>query len=146
MAGTWKASWKGSRASVVERLQEKLPGAYEKMGAAQLAAGEMLADRIRAVAPRSKTATQHYADTIHAAPLSSNRDESNKYAARITRTKDENAVGIYARQGLWHWLEFGTVHMAAQPHIFPIYRASRKEIRKMIYQPLKDAVAAASGS
>lgn len=118
----------------MERLAKALPDAEGEIAAAELAGGEMLAERIRARAP---VRTGKYRASIHADLLRNNPDKRNDVASR---TKDVNAVGIYA-DFKWRFLEFGTVHSpGGQPHIFPTYRAAKKEIRRMIGKALNAEV------
>jgi HK97 gp10 family phage protein len=122
-----------SRARVMEKLAAALPNATSELAAAELAAGEMLADRIRARAP---VRTGRYRASIRADLLKNNPSKRNNVASK---TKDENAVGIYG-MFIWRWLEFGTVHMAARPHIFPTYRAAKREIRRMMAKAVNTEV------
>ncbi|WP_181182629.1 hypothetical protein [Mesorhizobium sp. B3-1-9] len=57
----------------------------------------------------------------------------------MNATKDPNATGIFA-EFIWRFLEFGTVKMAARPHIFPTYRAYRKKLRRRIAGAVNRAV------
>jgi HK97 gp10 family phage protein len=124
-----------NREKVMASLIRMVPEAETELAAAQLSAGKMLAGRIR---PRTPLSTGRYRRSIKADKLSNHPKSQNRLIG-IRATKDKNAVGIFALF-TWHWLEFGTVHMAAQPHIFPTYRGAKKEIRRAMANAVNKVV------
>jgi HK97 gp10 family phage protein len=132
------------REKVMAKLRALVPSAEKEMGLAMLAAGHMLADKIRAVAPIDDPADTpgrppgRYRNSIRAAKLA---DEGTGGATRLasTATKDKNAVGIYGEY-VWRFLEFGTSRTVAQPHVFPIFRANKKMIRQHVNAALKRSI------
>lgn len=142
MAPWIKAKFEG-RDRVMARLRAMLPETERQLALAQMEAGQDLADAIRNRAPMDDpTATPRrpagaYRRSINAARLADR--PGRKSQAGLRQTKDPNAVGIYA-EFIWRWLEFGTVKTAAQPHIFPTYRASRKAIRRKMAGAVNKAV------
>lgn len=140
MAGIkFNAKWL-KRDQYEKMLNEIAPTADRKLAAAEMEAGELLAKRIVGRAPRG--ATGNYARSIHAARLADEPAATAKN--KFVKTKDPNAVGIFGEY-YWRFLEFGTVKMAARPHIFPTYRAARKEIRRIVNKGLRSAVKEALG-
>jgi len=108
-----------------------------------------------------------YRDSIHAARLA---DRPNaKLVGGIRKTSDPNATGVFA-EWIWHFIEFGTQpHVIrpknaprlvfrgrdgqlrsaaevshpgspAQPHIFPTYRAERKNMERRMSRAMKVAI------
>jgi HK97 gp10 family phage protein len=123
-----------NRAALTERLNKLVPNADAELAKAQLAAGIELADDIRARAPVRRG---DYRASIHAARM----DEvtTGRGNSAFGKTKDPNAVGIYA-WFVWRFIEFGTVKTPAHPHVLPTYRASRKKIKAQIRAALKRAI------
>lgn len=128
-----KAKWRG-REATMRRLNKLLPDTEKELAEAQLDAGNNLALKIENRAPLGETGD--YRASIHAARL---RDKPGQSIAGLTPTKDKNAVGIFA-EFIWRFLEFGTVKMAARPHIMPTYRAERKRIRRKMAGAVNKAV------
>ncbi|WP_246678952.1 MULTISPECIES: HK97-gp10 family putative phage morphogenesis protein [unclassified Mesorhizobium] len=138
-----KVKWEG-REALYRRLNALLPDVEKEIAVEQLEGAKELANRIKPRAPRN---TGHYASTIQADRLS-NRPADRRVGGKIKATqtgkalngtKDPNATGIFA-EFIWRFLEFGTVKMAARPHIFPTYRAYRKTLRKRIAGAVNKAV------
>lgn len=122
-----KAELKG-RAELMRKLAKLDPAIEGELAVAQLDAGEMLVERIQARAPFR---TGQYMTSLEAKRLSAVSPRQRAKNVIAAQTKDKNAVGIVG-DFYWRYLEFGTRKQAAQPHIFPTYRASRKEIRRLI--------------
>jgi hypothetical protein len=111
-----------------------------------------------------------YRDSIHAARLADHPGKKLfAGSGSIQMTKDPNATGIFA-EWIWHFLEFGTNPHAIrarsapllvfrgsdgqlrsatevshpgsprQPHIFPVYRAERKNMRRRIARAMRVAI------
>lgn len=155
--GSIKFNAKLEKREVYERrLNAVAPKADQYLRDSEMEAGEFLADRVKSRAPRGSTGA--YARSIHANRLSDEPAATAKN--KFIKTKDKNAVGLFA-DFIWRFLEFGTsqhsvgkgsvkkkgrhtggVHpgTAAQPHIFPTYRANRKTIRKIVRKGLTRAV------
>lgn len=126
---TLKAELKG-RAELMRKLAKLDPAIEKELAVAQLEAGDMLAERIQARAPFR---TGQYMQSIEAKRLADVSPKERSKSVIAAQTKDENAVAIVA-DFYWRFLEFGTQDplRPARPHIFPTYRASRKEIRRLI--------------
>lgn len=124
-----------NREAVMAKLIQVVPEAEKDLAAAQIASGKMLVNRIR---PRAPYRSGHYRRSIES-DLLSNRPNSQRTLVGLKGTKDKNAVGIFA-PFIWRFLEFGTVHQKAQPHIFPTYRAARKTIRRNMANAVNKAV------
>jgi HK97 gp10 family phage protein len=127
-----KAKWEG-RDKVMARLRSVLPATEQELASTQVEVARELANRIK---PRAPVRTGRYRDSIEGAKLSSR--PGDKFIGR-GKTKDPNATGIFA-DFRWRWLEFGTVRMPARPHIFPTYRAYRKELRRKMANAVNKAV------
>lgn len=123
------------RERVMARLRALVPNAEKEMAAAQLEAAQELAKRIVARAPRR---TGRYQASIIGDRISS-RPAGKALVGGKGQTKDKNATGVFA-DFRWRWLEFGTVKMAAQPHIFPTYRAYKKAARRKVAGAVNKAV------
>jgi HK97 gp10 family phage protein len=120
-----RAKFEG-REKVMARLRAIAPAAETELATAQLEAAQDLAGKIRSRAPRR---TGRYAASIVGDRLTS-RPGGNLLGGGLRgRTKDKNATGIFG-EFIWRFLEFGTVKMARQPHVFPTFRAARKGIRR----------------
>lgn len=121
----FRAKFEG-REKVMARLRAITPTAEVELATAQLDAAKGLADKIRPRAPRR---TGAYAASIEGDKLT-NRPNAGRSAVGLKgQTKDKNATGIFA-DFKWNWLEFGTVNMARQPHIFPTFRQERRTIKR----------------
>jgi len=138
-----QVKWLG-REALYRRLNQLLPNVEQEIAVEQLEGAKELANRIRPRAPRN---TGHYSNTIEADRLS-NRPSDRRVGGKVKTTsagktviatKDPNATGIFA-EFIWRFLEFGTVKMAARPHIFPTYRAYRKRLRQRIAGAVNKAV------
>lgn len=127
------------RDALYRRLNRLLPSTEQELAKAQMDAGNNLAGKIENRAPLGETGD--YRASIHAARLA---EKSGQSLVGLTDTKDKNAVGIYA-EFIWRFLEFGTVKMSAQPHIFPTYRQERKRIRRKMANAVNKAVRKARG-
>lgn len=124
-----------NREQVMNDLIKLAPRAETELAIAQLAVGEMLASRIK---PRAPAKTGRYRASIHADRLRNNPGAQGSLVG-IKATKDKNAVGLFAFF-YWRFLEFGTVHQGATPHIFPTYRGARKEIRRTMANAVNKAI------
>ena len=150
------------REALTRRLNALAPNVEKYAAEAKMRAAEDLADAIRAVAPR---VTGGYADSIYG-DLLNTTEFLNRVG--IQASKDPSATGIFAKF-IWRFLEFGTathstvkgggtvlgkktasatsMHpgTAAQPHIFPTYRAMKKKIKRRIATAVNKAVREAQG-
>lgn len=129
-----KAEFRG-RDAVMRRMRKLVPDAEKEVAEAQLEAAQGLASAIENVAPLGETGD--YRASIVGAKLSSR--PAGRSLVGVGQTKDPNATGIFADY-IWRFLEFGTVKMAAQPHIFPTYRANKKRIRRKVAGAVNKAV------
>ncbi|RWX71893.1 HK97-gp10 family putative phage morphogenesis protein [Mesorhizobium sp. M2A.F.Ca.ET.039.01.1.1] len=128
-----QVKWEG-REALYRRLNQLLPNVEKEVAVEQLEGAKELASRIRPRAPRH---TGEYADSLIGDKIANHRD---KRAIGVpSKTKDPNATGIFG-EFIWRFLEFGTVKMAAHPHIFPTYRAYRKALRRRIAGAVNKAV------
>lgn len=59
-----------------------------------------------------------------------------------TDVKTSIAYGIFA-DWIWHFIEFGTIHSPAKPHLFPAQRLLRKRIAGRVKRAMKRALAGA---
>lgn len=130
--------WIG-REELYKKLNKLQPNAVRELAKVQLEAAQNLASDIRPRAPRGKTG--EYAASIEGDYL-----RYRKAATRVGKGRadtganaDPNATGIFAEY-IWRFLEFGTVKMSAQPHIFPVYRASKKRIRLGLNKAVRNAL------
>lgn len=142
-----------------------VPGNIEaSLAGMQMKIARDLAEKIRTYAPVRNGA---YRDSIHADRLA-NRPDAKLFGG-ISTTTDPNATGVFAAW-YWHFLEFGTrahgikaknapymvfvgregtlkymrevSHPGSppQPHIFPIYRAEKKNIRRRMARVVNRAL------
>lgn len=123
------------RDALMRRLRAIVPEAERELAKAQLEGAQELSNRIR---PRAPSQTGRYRDSIQADRLS-NRPGKKPLNGLKGGTKDPNATGVFA-EFIWRFLEFGTVKMAARPHIFPTYRAYRKRLRRKMAGAVNKAV------
>jgi HK97 gp10 family phage protein len=132
------------RDAVMRRLRALVPEAEKELAREQLEGAVELANRIKPRAPRR---TGRYAASIQGDRLA-NRPGQRRVGGKVkttgvgrqlSATKDPNATGIFA-EFIWRFLEFGTVKMAARPHIFPTYRAYRKKLRRRMANAVNRAV------
>lgn len=129
-----RAKFEG-RERVMARLRRLVPLAEKEVAQAQLDVAKELAGRIAARAP---TATGRYRESIEGDRISGRASGQAPVGLR-GQTKDKNATGIFA-DFRWRFLEFGTVKMAAQPHIFPTYRAYKRAARRKVAGAVNKAV------
>lgn len=129
----------------MRKLNQLVPEAEKELAEAQLEAAVDLADAIRPHAPVD--------DGDYQRSIRGGRVADNPGAAPIglRRTKDKNATGVFA-DFKWRWIEFGTGErvqkttgrrvgrMPAKAHIFPIFRAKRKAIRRKMAGAVNKAV------
>lgn len=153
------------REALTRRLEQLAPNIEKYTAPVKLQAAKDLAEEIRQKAPTG--ATLEYMESIEGDVLSSRPVQER---VGTSATKDPTAAGIYASY-IWNWLEFGTaphstakgggtvlgkkkaaadgsgMHpgTAAQPHIFPTYRARKPQIRKRILAAVNKAVREARG-
>lgn len=153
------------REALTKKLNDLAPNVEKYAAPAKLQAAELLAEAIRVAAPRG--ATLEYAESIDGDLLSSHPAQKQ---VGVTKTKDPTATGIFA-EFIWRFLEFGTaphntakgggtdagqkqaasgggnMHpgTAAQPHIFPTYRAMKPRIKRLISAAVNRAVREAMG-
>jgi HK97 gp10 family phage protein len=127
------------REAVMRRLNQMVPDAEKELAAAQMEVAQEAASRIEARAPRG--ATGDYARSIQADRIA---NRPHQEFTGIRETKDKNATGVFAKF-TWRFLEFGTVKMAARPHIFPTWRAYRKTARRKMAAAVNKAVRRAKG-
>lgn len=130
-----RAKFEG-RDKVMARLRAITPAAESELAVAQLDAAKGLADKIKPRAPRR---TGQYAASIQGDRLSNRPDSGGSRIGLKGQTKDKNATGIFA-EWIWRLLEFGTVKMARQPHIFPTYRAEKKTVRRKMANAVNKAL------
>jgi HK97 gp10 family phage protein len=123
------------REALYRRLNQLVPNAEKELAVAQLEVAQELADRVRPRAPRR---TGRYAASIQGDKLS-NRPGKKLAIGLRGQTKDRNATGLFA-EWIWRFLEFGTVKMAARPHIFPTWRAYKKRARRKMAGAVNKAV------
>ena len=139
------------REDLNRRLRKLAPDAEKQAEAAKLAVARDLAGAVKARAPRGSSKDDKYADSIAGGYLRDN--PAAKKLVAINVTKDQHAAGLFA-QFIWRFLEFGTApHInagkfagskhpgtAAQPHIFPIWRAMRRKAKRKIATAINKAV------
>lgn len=130
-----KAKFLG-REAVMRKLNKLLPDAEKEVAQAQLEVAQEAASRMAARAPVG--ATGDYQRSIQGDRLS-NRPADRFAIGLKGQTKDKNATGIFA-DWKWRFLEFGTVKMAARPHIFPTWRAFKKTARRKVANAVNKAV------
>jgi len=137
------------REALNKRLRQLAPEAEKQAEVAKLEIAQDLATAVKARAPHG--ASDDYADSIQAGYLRNNPNV--KDLAGIRLSKDPDAAGIFARF-IWRFLEFGTApHInagkfagtkhpgtAAQPHIFPTWRAMRRKAKRKIAGAINKAV------
>lgn len=123
------------REAVMRKLNRMVPDAEKELAAAQIDVAREAASRIAMRAPVGVTGD--YKGSIEA-DLIANRPK-NELVGAIKETKDKNATGVFAKW-IWRFLEFGTVNMAARPHIFPTWRAYRKTARRKMAAAVNKAV------
>lgn len=151
------------REALTRRLNELAPNVEKAVEPVKMQIAKEAATRIASAAPK---VTGDYAASISAGYL---RDNPGKEQVGVTQTKDPTATGVYA-PWYWHFLEFGTVAhstangggtvagklaaadapgmhpgTAAQPHVFPTWRAYRKSAMRKMRTAINKAVRQARG-
>jgi HK97 gp10 family phage protein len=121
------------REAVTRRLHNLVPDAEKEAAIAQLEAAEEVAAAISAQAPK---ATGRYSQSIEGARIA---DRPTQTAIGFTDKRDPNATGVFADY-IWRFLEFGTIRIAARPHVLPTYRAMKKRIRRKVAGAINKAV------
>lgn len=153
------------RDALMRRLNELAPNVEKYAAEAKLQAAQEAAELMRERAPTG--ATLEYRESFSGERLSDNPD---KQQVGITQTKDPTAAGVFAEY-IWRFLEFGTaphstvkgggtvlgrknaelggkgIHpgTAAQPHIFPTWRAYKKKASAKVRAAVNKAVREAMG-
>ena len=157
------------REALMRKLNQVVPEADKQLADAQLDAAKDLAGKISARAP---TDSGEYKASIEGGRLADRPGQASILGGRAT--KDKNATGVFAAW-YWRFLEFGTsAHIiraknapalrfrgrggqmvskesvahpgsAAQPHVFPTWRAFRKTARRQVAKAVNKAVRTAMG-
>lgn len=153
------------RDALMRRLNQLAPNVEKYAAEAKLQAAEEAAELMRERAPTG--ATLEYRESFSGERLA---DNPNKQQVGVTPTKDPSAAGVFAEY-IWRFLEFGTaphstvkgggtvlgkknvaasgtgMHpgTAAQPHIFPTWRAYKKKASAKIRAAVNKAVREAMG-
>ncbi|MFN3549619.1 MAG: HK97-gp10 family putative phage morphogenesis protein [Mesorhizobium sp.] len=125
------------RDAVLRRLRQLVPDAERELAKAQIEVADELANRIKPRAPGPRTG--EYQASIQGDRLANRPGKRAIVKGLKGQTKDPNATGVFA-DFIWRFLEFGTVKMAARPHIFPTYRAYRKKLRRRMAGAVNKAV------
>lgn len=159
-----KAELKG-RDALMRRLNQLAPNVEKYAAQAKLEVAEEAAEMMRERAPTG--ATLEYRESFSGELLANN---ANKQQVGLSQTKDPSAAGVFAEY-IWRFLEFGTaphstvkgggtvlgkknaaasgkgMHpgTAAQPHIFPTWRAYKKKASAKIRAAVNKAVREAMG-
>lgn len=158
------------REALMRKLNHLVPEAEKELAVAQLDVATEAASRIAARAP---TDTGEYKASIEGARLV-DRPRQTGLLGTTRETKDKNATGVFAAW-YWRFIEFGTgAHVIraknapalrfrarggalvskesvahpgspAQSHIFPTWRAYRKEARRKMANAVNKAVRKAMG-
>lgn len=128
------AKWE-KRDSVMARLMAIAPGVDVELAKVKIEGAQDIATTAAGFAP---TETGRYRSSFRADLLKNVRDKAKRNIV-AGQTKDPTASAVLANY-IWRFLEFGTVHMAAQPHIMPVYRAKRKTIRRKMHLAVNRAV------
>lgn len=123
---------------IIARLQTLLPGVEAKIAKVQIEGARAIAEAAAGFAPVN---TGRYRASLHA-DLLANHPEKVRGAKVAGQTKDPNAAAVFGNY-IWRFLEFGTVKMAAQPHIMPAYRGKMRLIRRRMADAVNKAVRAA---
>lgn len=125
------------REALYARLRQLVPNAEKELAQAQLEGAIELANRIKPRAPGPRTG--QYQASIQGDRLANRPGKRAIGKGLKGATKDPNATGVFAEY-IWRFLEWGTVKMAAKPHIFPTYRAYRKKLRRKMAGAVNKAV------
>lgn len=119
-----------------------VPNAERNIAQTQLDVAKELATDIKARAP---VRTGRYRASIRGDRLTSGRGYvGGKLRGLRGQSRDPNATGIFAEY-IWRFLEFGHhgrdgKFVPGRPHIFPIYRASKRRIRSKISAALRKTI------
>lgn len=153
------------REALMRRLSQLAPNVEKYAAEAKLQVAEEAAELMREKAPTG--ATLEYRESFSGELLANN---PNKKQVGLSQTKDPSAAGVFAEY-IWRFLEFGTaphstakgggtvlgkknasaagkgIHpgTAAQPHIFPTWRAYKKKASAKIRAAVNKAVREAMG-
>ncbi len=96
-----------------------------------------------AVGKASESGANDFKDTVQrVAPVLTGEYKASYKVQFIPDRSAEMGVpvfGVYANL-LWFALEYGTVHMAAQPHVWPIYRLIKKKIKAKFTREIRAKV------
>jgi hypothetical protein len=143
------AKWNG-RESLMAAMRQIAPEAEVQIAGMQMKVANDLAKKIKTYAPvgldkwrKKGRKAGTYRDAIEGARLADRPGQrgfgkSNKPDTRQA-TKDPNATGVFG-EFIWHFLEFGTQKTARHPHIFPVYRAEKKNIKRRVNRSITVAV------
>lgn len=153
------------REALMRKLERITPGVAEAAAAAKLEVVKEAANLISAAAPYR---TGNYMEHIRGERQA---DNPNIKPFDGRQSKDPDATAVYA-PFIWRFLEFGTQASAAvkpsrdrqfktrnvmtmgkrahaatprQPHVFPTWRAFRKEAKRMVNTAINKAVRASLG-
>lgn len=135
-----------NREQVMKQLALVAPNAEVLLAGMQMKIARDLADKIKARAPDG---FGNYKRSIEGARLA-DRPGRKLVGGNIQDTKDKNATGIFGSP-LWHLLEFGTKARYTKsgkytgigprmPHIFPTYRAERKNYKRRMARVMRTAI------
>lgn len=124
------------RESLYRRLRELVPDAEKELAVAQLEGAKEIARRIKGRAPVD---TGAYRASLEGDKLVNRPNQQRVGRGLRGQTKDPNATGVFA-EFIWRFLEFGTVKMARQPHVYPTFRAYRKTMRRKMAGAVNKAV------
>lgn len=122
--------------TVAPSLNEALLPVLQKSGdevvdVAQTAAPKRRGRYARSINARPVDSVANFQDRNYVSPATGKRVSRFASAKRLkiknTAVSASVAVGIFAKW-VWHFIEFGTVHNPAQPHLFPAFRLLRKRI------------------
>jgi HK97 gp10 family phage protein len=132
----FKAKIEG-REALIRRLNRLVPEAEKELAKEQLAVAQELANRVKPRAPGPRSG--RYMASIQGDRLANRPGKRAIGRGLKGTTKDKNATGLYAEY-IWRFLEFGTVKMAARPHIFPTWRAYKRKARRRMANAVNKAV------
>lgn len=124
------------RETLYRRLRELVPDAEKELAVAQLEGAKEIARRIKGRAPVD---TGSYRASLEGDKLVNRPNQQRVGRGLKGQTKDPNATGVFA-EFIWRFLEFGTVKMARQPHVYPTFRAYRKTMRRKMAGAVNKAV------
>ena len=132
-----------NRDEVMKMLDAIAPNAQAEVGKMQIKVAKDLAVKIKPHAPVGRPEFRRrgripgtYRDSINAARLADKKDVK---LVGLRSTTDPNATGVFA-EWIWHFIEFGTINARRQPHIFPVYRRERKNMKRRLSRALRTAI------